>query len=203
MVASVMDQLCACPHCDALHRRPPLRRGEKALCVRCGSTLARRHRLAPDQVLALVVAAVMVFAIANAFPIVDLRIQGLHGGTTLFGAVAALWSDGRQPMAVLVCATTQAFPLLDLASMLALLLAVSRRRRPGWFGPLLRAVQELRPWGMVEVFMLGVVVSLVKLSGMAHILPGMALWAFALLTVLMAAILSFHPHQLWDEPDHD
>ncbi|BAE51813.1 paraquat-inducible protein A [Paramagnetospirillum magneticum] len=198
-----MNHLCACPHCDALHRRPALRRGEKALCVRCGSVLVRRHRLAPDHILALVVAAVMVFAIANAFPIVDLRIQGLRGGTTLSGAVAALWSEGRQPMAMLVCATTQVFPLLDLGCMLALLLTASRPGRPAWFGPLLRFVQEMRPWGMVEVFMLGVVVSLVKLSGMATILPGKALLAFALLTVLMAAILSFHPHQLWNEPEHE
>lgn len=200
-----MDHLCACLHCDALHRRPPLRRGEKAVCVRCGSVLVRRHRLSPDHVLALVVAALMVFVIANAFPIVDLRVQGLRSGTTLFGSIAALWSEGRQLMAVLVCATTQVFPLLDLLCMLALLLAATRRRRPlpAWFAPLLRFVQELRPWGMIEVFMLGVIVSLVKLSGMAAIRPGMALWAFAALTVLMAAVLSFHPRQLWNEPFHD
>lgn len=197
-----MDQICACPHCDALHRRPRLRRGEKALCVRCGTVLVRRHRMAPGHVLALVVAAVIVFAIANAFPIVDLRIQGLHSGTTLSGAVAALWRDGRQPMAVLVCATTQALPLLDLVCMMALLAVAVRPQRPSWFGPLLRLVQELRPWGMLEVFMLGVVVSLIKLSGMAQILPGPALWAFGALTVLMAAILSFHPHQLWHEFGH-
>ena len=196
-----MDKLCACPYCDTLHRRPQLQLGEKALCARCGSVLARRHRLPPKHVLALVMAALMVFAIANVFPIVDLRVQGLHSGTTLFGAVTALWLDGSQPMAVLVCATTQALPLLDLTSMLALLLAASRQHRPSWFRPLLRFVQEFRPWCMIEVFMLGVVVSLVKLSAMAHILPGTALWAFALLTVLMAAILSFHPHQLWRESD--
>ncbi|MGE5518226.1 MAG: paraquat-inducible protein A [Bacteroidota bacterium] len=199
-----MDHLCACPHCDALHRRPPLRRGEKAVCVRCGSVLVRRHRLAPDHVLALVVAALIVFVVANAFPIVDLRVQGLRNGATLFGSVAALWAEDRQLMAVLVCTTTQFFPLLDLCCMLALLLAATRRRpRPAWFAPLLRFVQELRPWGMIEVFMLGVIVSLVKLSGMASILPGMALWAFAVLTMLMAAILSFHPRQLWDDAGND
>lgn len=198
-----MDQLCACPLCDALYRRPTLRRGEKAVCLRCGSVLARRHRLAPGQVLALAVAALVMFVVANCFPIVDLQVQGLHSGTTLFGAIAALWAEGRQLMAVLVCATTQAFPLLDLLCMLALLAAAPRRERPLWFAPLLRFVQELRPWGMIEVFMLGVVVSLVKLSGMAAILPGVALWAFAVLTVLMAAVLSFHPRQLWDEPFHD
>lgn len=151
---------------------------------------------------ALVVAALIVFAIANTFPIVDLRLQGLHGDVTLFGAVGALWSDGRRLMAVLVCATTQAFPFLDLACMLALLSAPVRRR-PVWFGPLLRLVQEMRPWGMIEVFMLGVVVSLIKLSGMAHVLPGVALWAFAALTVLMALIVSFSPRQLWDEGGHE
>lgn len=195
-----MDHLCACPICDALHRRPPLGRGEKAICVRCGTVVARRHRLAPDQVLALVVAAMMVFAIANAFPIVNLRVQGLYSATTLWGAVAALWSEGRQGMALLVFATTQAFPLLDLCCTLALLWAARNRERPRWFAPLLRLLQQVRPWGMVEVFMLGVVVSLVKLSGMAAMVPGVALWAFAALTVLMAAILSFHPHQLWHEP---
>jgi paraquat-inducible protein A len=199
-----MDHLCACPHCDALHRRPVLRRGEKALCGRCGSVLLRRHRLAPGQMLALAVTALVLFVIANAFPIVDLRVQGLRNSATLWGSVMALWGEGRQLVAVLVCATTQVFPLLDLLCMLALLGAAARRGpRPRWFAPLLRFLQELRPWGMVEVFMLGVVVSLVKLSGMARILPGTALWAFALLTIAMAFVLSFHPRQLWHEPHDD
>lgn len=199
-----MDHICACPHCDTLHHRPHLRRGEKARCVRCGSTVARRHRLSPEQVLALTVAALMLLAIANAFPIVDLSVQGLRSSSTLWGSIAALWREDRQLMAVLVCATTQVFPLLDLVCMLALLAAATRRApRPAWFAPLLRFVQQLRPWGMVEVFMLGVVVSLVKLSGMARVQAGTALWAFAVLTVVMAAVVSFHPRQLWDDPADD
>ena len=51
---------------------------------------------------------------------------------------------------------------------------------------------------MIEVFLLGVLVSLVKLSSTASILPGVALWAFAVLTVLLAAILMFEPRHLWD-----
>lgn len=206
--ADMRHDLLTCPHCDALHRRPQLRRGEKAVCVRCGSVLLRQHQLAPGQVLALVVTALFVYAIANSFPIVDLRIQGLTSSATLFGSVLALWDEGRQLVAVLVFATTQLFPLIDLSGMLVLLLVVTRTgagrgARPAWFPPLLRFIQSLRPWGMTEVFMLGVVVSLVKLSSMAHILPGVALWAFAVLTVLMAIILSFHPRQLWDEPRDD
>lgn len=196
-VGVMTEGLVACPECDALHRHRPLVRGEKARCIRCGAVLYRHPRLRPDQLLPLVVCALLTFVIANGFPIVDLQIQGQSNSATLFGSILALWGEGRQLVAVLVFATTLLFPLVDLLAMLALLLMSSRRGRPA---ALWRFVQTLRPWGMIEVFMLGMLVALVKLSHLAHVLPGAALWAFAALTVLMAAILTFDPRSLWDSP---
>jgi paraquat-inducible protein A len=193
----IIGSLVACPECDALHRRRPLRRGDKARCVRCGTVLYRNPRLRPDQILPLVVCALVTFGIANVFPIVDLHVQGLHSSSTLFGSILALWGEERQMVAALVFATTLLFPLVDLSAMLALLL-LSRLGRPA---PLWRFVQALRPWGMIEVFMLGVLVALVKLSHLAHVLPGVALWAFAVLTILMVIILSYDPRSLWDHPN--
>ncbi len=48
-------------------------------------------------------------------------------------------------VAALAFVTTQGFTVLELAALL------------------LRCVQTVRPWGMIEVFMLGVLVALVKL----------------------------------------
>jgi paraquat-inducible protein A len=159
--------------------------------------LYRHPHLSPDQLLPLVLAALVTFVIANGFPIVELQVQGQHNSASLFSSILALWGEGRQLVATLVFATTLLFPLVDLSAMLALLL-LSRRVRPA---ALWRFVQALRPWGMIEVFMLGVLVALVKLSHLAHVLPGVALWAFAALTVLMAVILSFDTRSLWDHPD--
>jgi paraquat-inducible protein A len=51
---------------------------------------------------------------------------------------------------------------------------------------------------MVEVFMLGVLVSLVKLAHLAGIVPGIALWSFGALMLVMAAISAvFDPRALW------
>lgn len=194
---ALSPRLAVCPECDALHRRRRLKRGEKARCVRCGAVLYRHSHLSSRHVLPLVVGALMTFVIANAFPIVDLEIQGQSSSATLFGSILALWGEGREPVAVLVFATTLLFPLVDLLAMLALLLFFrGGRGRPA---ALWRFVGTLRPWGMIEVFMLGTLVALVKLSNLAHVLPGAALWAFAALTVLMAAILTFDPHALWDD----
>lgn len=191
--------LVACPECDALHRRRPLARGASARCVRCNAVLYRHTYLHAGQVLPLVVGALVTFVIANGFPIVDMQVQGQTNSATLLGSIVAVWRDGRPLVATLVFGTTLLFPLVDMLSMLVLLL-LSRQGR-GRPAPLWRFVQALRPWGMIEVFMLGVLVALVKLSHMARVLPGVALWAFGVLTLLLAAILTFDPRSLWDDPE--
>jgi len=194
---SMSDSLVVCLECDALHQRRALAAGEAARCIRCGAVLYRHPWLSREQVLALVVTALLTFVIANSYPIVNLTVQGIDNSATLFGSILALWNEGRMLVAVLVFATTLLFPLIDLVALLILLVLVRRRHPPPLFAPLLRFVQALRPWGMTEVFMLGVVVALVKLSHMAHILPGVALWAFGALTLLLAAIVSFDLRSLW------
>ncbi|MEC4591917.1 paraquat-inducible protein A [Nitrospirillum amazonense] len=195
------DSLVACPECDALHERRELAPGTKARCVRCGAVLYRRSYLELDHQLALVTTAILIYLIANSFPIVDLEIQGRSNSTTLVGSVLALWREGREIVAVLVFATTQLFPLVDLGALFALLLMIRRGRPALAFAPMLRFLQALRPWGMIEVFMLGIVVALVKLSNMAEVVPGIALWAFGLLTILLAVILSLDLRSLWRAGD--
>ncbi|PWC54822.1 paraquat-inducible protein A [Azospirillum sp. TSO22-1] len=194
---AVIDGLTACPECDRMHVRLPVRPGEKAACVRCGTVLYQAPRWRPDEVLAVVVAALIAFALANAFPILELRVQGIASTATLLGSVVTLWREGRELVAATVFATTWLAPLFDLLAMAALLLAALRGRRPAFFAPLLRLLQAVRPWGMIEVLMLGVLVSLAKLSHLAQVVPGVALWAFIALTVLLAAVLSYDVRGLW------
>lgn len=189
--------MAACPECDHLHVRSPLRPGEKARCVRCGTVLYQAPRWRPEQMLAVVAAALITFVLANAYPILELRVQGDVSKATLLGSVVALWRDGRELVAAMVFATAWLAPLFDLLAMAALLLAVLGGRRPAFHAPLLRILQAVRPWGMIEVLMLGVLVSLVKLSHLAQVVPGVALWAFIGLTVLLAAVLSYDLRCLW------
>lgn len=201
VTALAEEGLVACPECDELHVRMPLRPGDRAKCVRCGTTLCTVPRRRPDQMLAVVIAALIAFILANTYPILVLRAQGIVNEATLLGSVAALWTEGQELVAVMVFATTWLFPLFDLLSMLFVVLAAMRGWRPALYAPVLRTLQTMRPWGMIEVLMLGVLVSLIKLSKLADVVPGVALWAFIALTFLLAAILSYDIRVLW-EPRH-
>jgi paraquat-inducible protein A len=197
-----VPDLIACEGCDALYRRAPLRPRDVATCPRCGTELERHAGQQRKRVLPLTVASLITFIIANGFPIVEIEVRGLRSETTLAGAVVALTSEGMSPVALLVLGTTILFPLLQLCILVWLLVPLQRQRQAPGFAWLVRAMQTLRPWGMIEVFLLGVLVAIVKLSSIATVVAGPALWAFMVLTVLLTSVLAFDPRGFWEMVFH-
>jgi paraquat-inducible protein A len=181
-----------------LQREALLPGGGATRCPRCGATLYRSEPEGLERTFALTVGAIVLFVIANAFPILGLALHGHVVETTLFHAVRVLYEEDMKSVAALVFLTTIGMPLLQLGALAYLLFPLRLGRVPPHFGLVFRALQAARPWGMVEVFMLGVLVALVKLAQLAGIIPGVALWAFAILMLVMAAIATtFEPRALW------
>lgn len=194
-----VPNVIACEGCDALYSRANLQRGEAARCQRCGSELDRHPGRQRERILPLTVASLILFAIANTFAIVQIELRGISSQTSLLGAVIALSAEGRGLVATLVLATTILFPLVQLTALFYLLIVPTRDQGPpAGFDWMVRTIQSLRPWGMIEVFLLGVLVAIVKLSSMAVVIPGAALWAFGALTLVLTTVLSFDPRALWD-----
>ncbi|MGH8471633.1 MAG: paraquat-inducible protein A [Gammaproteobacteria bacterium] len=190
--------LIACRDCDLLQRETALPAGAAACCGRCGAVLYREMAESLDRTLAFTLAAGVLFLLANAFPLVGLEVQGQRNATDLLGAVRTLWDQDMRMVAGLVFLTTVLIPAIEISGMIYLLLPLRLGRLPPGAGRMLRFLQAVKPWGMVEVFMLGVLVSLVKLAHLASIVPGIALWSFGGLILLLAAsAASFNPHEVW------
>ncbi|WP_036666643.1 paraquat-inducible protein A [Paludibacterium yongneupense] len=192
--------LIVCDECDSVYRKPDLRPGEAATCPRCGARLdrgtssARRARQLP-----LTLAGLVVFVIANLSPIVTMEIQGVSNATTLWQAVLSLYRQGMLPISAAVFCTAILFPLTLLAAHMVLLWPNSQNRHPRVFALISRLMSMVRPWVMVEVLLLGILVAVVKLSHMAEIDPGVGLWAYGALTVLLACVLSSGPQEHWTD----
>jgi paraquat-inducible protein A len=198
-----MQPLIACHECDLLQREADVEPGGSARCLRCGALLYRNTPHSLNNTLAFAAASAVFFLLANYYPILDIELSGNHNAISLYGATVSLWDQGMPFVSSAVFITAILIPACELSLMLYLLLPLKLGLVPPLLAPVLRFVLTIRPWGMLEVFMLGILVSLVKLTANFRVIPGIALWSYAVLTFLLAALsASFNPRDLWQRLDH-
>jgi paraquat-inducible protein A len=192
------SELLACHECDTLQRMPALQPGQTARCRLCSAILLRYPKGGLDRPIALYSTALLLLLLSNSFPFLLLEIQGRQEITTILGASRALYDAGMGELAVAVFVTTILAPALLITSSLYVLLAVRLHLALPGARHALSWISHLEPWGMLDVFMLGVLVAFVKLGAMATMHTGLSLYAFCgLIVVSAAATAAFEPRLLW------
>lgn len=200
--ASPPPPLVACHDCDLLVKIPPVPEGRTARCPRCRADLARGAPRTVERATALALATLVLLACANAFPFLRLEVQGRFTDATIPSSIVTLWQQDLPGLALIVLVTTLLAPLAQLTLLLYVLVPLGLGRVPPGAAPMLRALSRLRPWSMSEVFLLGVLVSMVKLADMADIVPGVALWTFGVMIATLTATLSvLDPPTVWARLD--
>jgi paraquat-inducible protein A len=153
-----------------------------------------------ERSLALTLSSLVLFAVAISFPFLAMKTGGFEQQSNLVTGVWLLYEQGMGEMATVVLLTCLVFPLLQIVGLLYILLPIYLKRRVPYAIQTFRTINNLLPWCMTEVFMLGILVSLVKLAKLAKIIPGISLWAFVLLIITSAAQISvLDQHQVWEE----
>jgi len=195
-----LNNLIACPACDLLHRKSELLQGMTACCRRCKTPLYGVPVHSLDRPLALVLCGLIVFAVANFYPFLTLKLEGRMEETVLVSGIVSLYQQGRLGLAGLVLATGIICPLAQLAGLLYVLFPLRMGMVPPYLGFVYRWVRQIQPWAMIEIFLLGTLVSIVKLAPMAGIVPGVALFAFmVLIFIVPAATAGLHPDSMWEK----
>ncbi|MBW2174187.1 MAG: paraquat-inducible protein A [Deltaproteobacteria bacterium] len=199
--------MIACHECDMLHRVRTVPDGSVAQCMRCGAVLYQQKKDSLDRTLAFTIAGLILFVIANTYPFLAIKSEGLMQQTTLMTGVKELYAQRMEALALLVLFTSilapavhlvGMLPAVHLVGMLYVLLPLKFNRLPRMLPRVFRLVQSLQPWGMMEVFMLGILVSVVKLAKTAKVVPGIALYSFLVLIFVMAAsTASLDPKLIW------
>lgn len=191
--------LIACHECDLIHRVGPVPEGSAARCSRCGALLYQHKRNSLERTLALTVAGLILFVVANAFPFLGFKLQAQVREIILITGVQELYHQGMWILATVVLLTTIIMPAAQMMGLLYVLVPLRLNRIPWKLKEVFRFIQSLRPWAMMEVFMLGILVSIAKLSKMATIVPGIAVFAFmALIFILAASLAVLDPHAVWE-----
>lgn len=193
-----MSSVIVCSSCDLAHRSGMAPASEATRCARCHAPLQRPENGNIDTAIALAICALVLFFLSNAYPLVEIQANGTTRVTTLVGAALGLYAQSHAGLAALVLITTVVGPFLQIASLLYLLIPLRRAREAPGQNTVFRLLAQVRPWTFIEVFMLGVLVALVRLSAYARVIPGVALWSCVLLMLTLAALTSrTTPGQFW------
>jgi paraquat-inducible protein A len=190
----------ACLNCDLPIEVGEVRQGERAVCPRCGNRVTAFRRDGLQRALAFALAAVVLLVLANTFPFLAFKASGLESVMTLPNTAVALHKEGYGALAVVVLGFIVGIPALVLAIVVALVVPLLRGRGRPWLVPAGRLLSLLTTWSMVDVFAIGVIVSLVKIGQMATVILGISFWAYvAFGFCFVAALSNLDRLELWRE----
>jgi len=184
-------ELLACPYCDALYQRKTLRRGENAYCTDCGSKID--DGLADfRKAFIYALTALILFIIANSFPFITLSMGGDATTISVFSSIKALFDNDLHVLGVIVCMLIIVMPLWYLLAVLWVIVSFRYRFLNDISHNFLHWMTHMAPWNMLEVYLIGVIVTLVKILQLASVTFEPGFWAFcALMFCSVFVTLSF------------
>lgn len=194
------EKLLACRLCGQVHSVPPIEPGMMAQCRRCGSKLVQRTRASLTFTAAFTLAALLLFGPANIFPILRMNAYGATSENTVWQGCQRLYQDGDVFIAVIVFLASMLIPFLKILGLLFLVTSTKFRSSKWKRGRtyVYKIIDTIGRWAMLDVFVLAILVSLVKLQRLANVVPGAGLLAFVCVVVFtLLGSASFDPQLIW------
>ena len=198
-MARTLPALRSCRECGQAQRLPALPPGSTARCLRCGALLRQTWADPLRLALALNLSCLVLLAAGATNVLAVVQAEGRIRTAGLFSGPAALAQNGVWPLGALVFATTVLAPLLVAGLSVYVLGGVRLRHPPPGLALAFAWRNRLRPWSMIEVFLVGYFVAYTKLGVLAQIEAGwgvLALFGFMVATIAGDAVLD--PQAVWE-----
>lgn len=197
------ESYLACPTCDVLYLEVPVPEGGRLRCDRCRTVLMTNRAGAMDRTLAAAFASLILLAIALFFPFLELSIAGVTRKASLLDAALAFADTLVAPLSIVTTLLIIVLPMIRALALAYTLLPLRLGRPPAeGAGRAFRLAAHLRPWAMAEVFIIGVIVALVKIAGLASVTLGPAFWAMtALVLLVVIEAVSLDEWSIWQTLD--
>lgn len=193
-----LNNVLACPGCDLLLKKLPLTPGEKLSCPRCNEILYSPKRDSINYSLVLALTGLLIFPYAIFMPIMTLDTMGVKNTGTIFDGVVSTWNTGYTSVAVILALTSIIFPLIKLSLLFCISLNLKFNRTPHYLPIMMRTYIHSDEWGMLEVFMIGILVTIIKMHHMANIHYNVGFFCFiGLLMVALGSSLMLDKEEFW------
>jgi paraquat-inducible protein A len=194
------EKITVCPGCDMLLENIETETGFSLICPRCSHRIRSKVDDSIDKVLALSLTGILLYLPAIMLPLITLDALGFRRSGSIIDSMRVLWDSEFYFVAIMVFLTTLFFPLLKLVLLFAVSFMLKFRIRCHCLYQLLRLYIHVDEWGMPEVYMIGVLVTIIKMYHMASIEYDIGFFCFAsFMLVTMLVTICFDRHKFWEE----
>lgn len=192
--------LAACPRCDLLVRVPGISPGRYLECGRCGSTIVKIMPDSINRVLVLSLSGLMLYLPAILLPLLTLSSLGFKENGNVIETAVYLFERNYFFVALMVLVTAVLVPFFKLLLPFGLALCIRFQKQYRFLGSCLKLLKHIDEWGMIEVYLLGILITLIKMGGMASITYNSGFFCFIGLVILtMAATISLDYSLFWEK----
>ncbi len=180
----------ACHECDLLVSYPKLIAGSEVICPRCDHMMTKSPQNAANRMLAFAFSGLIFLLMSGFYPFLSFSASGQGRVVTLLQSLDVLVDEKQIILALMIMLVILVIPALFLMGVLYVIGSLKLQGSlPPYGSQILGFILALAPWSMVEIFLIGTLVSLVKISSLATVTLGMSFWAYILFTMLMISVL--------------
>lgn len=186
-----------CHECHYVFQLPNLKHKHAAHCPRCQYCYTVYHHDSIQKVIAFAFCSLIFLAASLSFEFLSFSANGQVQSIDILGSLVVLVEQDYALLAVVQVLCMLVFPAFILLCLLYLLVPLLFNKSPFKANTILTLVFNLLPWAMAEIFLVGALVSLIKIVSMADISIGLSFYAYVLFVICMTfSFLYLDKHQL-------
>lgn len=196
--------LHACHRCDLLVNKITIPQGAAAKCPRCGGMLYHNKKDPLNRSLALAFTGLIFVIPANLLPILSMNMIGRKQEGIIISGVVELMKTGFVEVGVLVFLFAIAIPMLQLMLIAVVVMCIKFDSGLTIAIKLFKIQVKLRPWSMVEIYLLGTLLTCLKLMDDAKVTFESGFFALVgLLLMSMLSAITLDTAYVWNKLDRN
>lgn len=185
-----------CLHCEHISK------AQLRICPVCDEALHQRKSNSFNRTFFLTLAALIFFVPSNYFIIMETVSITTYESNTIIGGIFYFFVHGEYFVGTVIFMASVFVPIVKLFILMFLLFSI--KTQSSWRlvdkKKLYTMINIIGRWSMLDIFVMGLMISLVHFEGLAVVTLGWASLSFAIMVVLtMFATASFDTRLLWDE----
>ena len=194
-----LKNIIICPHCESVIEKKELNKKEVAFCPVCNKKLYESTNCVKYRLFNFSIAMFIFYILSMLLPIIRINIIGYEENLEIINSFIFLFSKGYVFLSLFVFFSVILFPFICIVILFMLSLLFISGFDKKLAKNLLVIITVLKDWCFVDIFLIAILVSVIKLFNVAEIDFSIGFWPYMLFLSFLVYIVKFlKVESLWE-----